>query len=456
MSVKYEEIWQHKIRRDLYVTALDVAIEQQQCLEEGKDLSGMAQEIVELSRVDLEEPANQPLARRFLEKTAGLPQRDGYMYQEPSSLPEIQAAAPPAPELPKISASRADLENKIHGAWLGRCCGCLLGKPVEGWRRPRMWGYLKDSGRWPLNDYFTLRVPAELHERYQLDKNGAFIDTVSGCMPEDDDLNYTTTNLLVMAHSGLDFKPVDVASFWMANIPIAHTYTAERAAYRNFVDLVPPPQSAVVRNPYREWIGAQIRADAFGYVSPGDPRKAAELAWRDACISHVKNGIYGEMWVAAMLAAAFVTNDLPTILSAGLSQIPARSRLAESIQTVMQWKRDGMIYEDAVDQLHQRWDENGRHTWIHTIGNAMVVTIGLLWGELDFERSICRAVQACYDTDCNGATVGSIVGAVLGAHALPSKWTGPIHDTLETGIAGYNRVAISEMARQTIRLIPEG
>src|SRR4028119_1954658 len=115
-----------------------------------------------------------------------------------------------------------------------------------------------------------------------------------------------------------------------------------------------PRPAAAPRAPARACTGAQIRADFFGYVAPGNPELAAEFAWRDACISHVKNGICGEMWAAAMIAAAFVTDDLYTLSEAGLSQIPERCRFAEDVRTVMGWHREGLSYDDASDRIHAK------------------------------------------------------------------------------------------------------
>ena len=124
------------------------------------------------------------------------------------------------------------------------------------------------------------------------------------------------------------FTPQDVADLWLQEIPILHTFTAERVAYRNLCLLIPPPASASHRNVHREWIGAQIRADFWGYSAPGDPELAAEYAWRDASVSHVKNGLYGEMWAAAMIASAFTTDDVEEIIESGrLGRIIAEALL---------------------------------------------------------------------------------------------------------------------------------
>lgn len=431
----------------------DVETERLQCEQEGRILDGVADEFDRVLGLDLNDPANQPAAQALLDETIDLPIRADYPFVEPSDLEGIRAARPSAAPLPQPALTDAELEDRVYGAWTGRCIGCLLGKPAEGWRRPTLWGYLKELNRWPLNDYlrYDLTTP-EMRERLGIGPGRAFADEVDS-MPEDDDTNYTTTGLAILKQYGRDFAPEDVAEFWLNNIPIYHTYTAERTTYKNLVNAIPPTASATFRNPYREWIGAQIRADFFGYVAPGRPELAAEFAWRDASISHVKNGIYGEMWAAAMIAAAFVTDDLHAIVRAGLAQIPQKCRLADAIEGVLEWQEVGCDYDTAVYRLHELWDETRGHDWCHTISNAMIVTIGLLWGEGDFGRSICRAVQPCFDTDCNGATVGSIVGAVLGRKALPAPWADVIHDTLHTGVAGYHVVKLADMARETLQLI---
>lgn len=439
----------------LHVDAGDLATERVQAEEEGRDLTTVAatfEEFAQLPPAEVLLPANQRRAFDLLDRVQELPLRPDYAYDEPSDLEGIRARRRPGPALPSLAMGDEHLLDRLHGAWVGRCCGCLLGKPVEGWRRPRMNGYLSDLGRLPLDRYFTAKVPEEVIARYDLNPgNGALIENVRA-MPEDDDTNYTVVGLSVLQRSGLGFTPGDVAGFWLGNIPAYHVCTAERIAYRNFMNAVDPPASATCRNPYREWIGAQIRADAFGYAAPGNPELAAEYAWRDASISHVKNGIYGEMWVAAMLAAAFVLDDTPAIIRAGLAQVPRQSRLVESVDRVLTWHETGVSYDAACDRVHEGWDEGTAHGWCHTISNAMIVAIGLLWGEGDYALSICRAVQPCFDTDCNGATVGSILGVLRGRKALPEEWTAPIQETLETGIAGYHRVSLGEMARHTLAI----
>ncbi|MBI4976759.1 MAG: ADP-ribosylglycohydrolase family protein [Spirochaetes bacterium] len=431
----------------LSITKGDLAIEREQCLDEGRDFTGVQKEYDTLLKTDLDnDPTLQPRAGAFLDATIALPVQKDYQFREPSDLAGIRAERPDGPRRINISLPDDVLFDNVLGAWLGRCAGCLLGKPVEGWRTERMWGYLKDLGRFPLADYFHSDIPEAVAKKYDV-KGGAFINNVNR-MVEDDDTNYTVTGFVLMKQKGAGFTPDDMADFWMQNIPLLHTCTAERVAYKNFSVGITAPASAAYRNVYREWIGAQIRADFFGYAAMGYPELAADFAFRDASISHVKNGIYGEMWVAAMLAAAPFERDVMNVIRTGLSEIPAKSRLARDIETVIGWHAEGIGYAEAISRIHTQWNEKNGHHWCHTNSNAMIVALGLLWGEGDFEKSVCRAVEACLDTDCNGATVGSVVGMMLGAKALPSKWIAPLNDTLDTGIAGYHRVSISAIAKE--------
>ena len=215
-------------------------------------------------------------------------------------------------------------------------------------------------------------------------------------MERDDDMDYPILGLIALEERGDKFSPRAMANVWMKHMPVNLLYTAERAAYRNFVAGYWPPESATYRNPHREWIGAQIRADMFGYAAPGWPEKAAELAFRDASISHVKNGIYGEMFVAAMLAAAYVTDDIIEIINVGLSEIPANCRLAEAVHDTLGWCQELNDWEAVWDKIKERY---GHYSGVHTINNAALVVLGLYFGNTDYENGIVISVRGDWVID---------------------------------------------------------
>ena len=269
-------------------------------------------------------------------------------------------------------------------------------------------------------------------------------------MDRDDDMDFTILGLLALEHAGADISARSIANMWISKMPFAKVYTAERAAYRNFTQSIWPPKSAAHRNPFREYIGAQIRADIFGYVAPGLPERAAQLAFTDASISHEKNGIYGEMFVAAMIAAAFITDKAEEIIAAGLGEIPANCRLARAVRDTLCWCQQESDWEVAWEKIYEHY---GHYHAVHTINNAALVVMGIYYGCKDFELGIVSSVRAGWDTDCNGATVGSILGIVFGAKALPHKWVGVLNNRLISAVSGETDNQISDLAQRTVELI---
>jgi len=420
--------------------------------DELKELSEQGCETWELERrVELLRNESVPDTREQIEAICDglehLRPAPDFPYDEPSSLDQIRARCPEGPRHIAVPLSTDVLEDKTRGAWLGRIAGCMLGKPVEGWSRSKVADLMEVCDLEELTDYFP--ESPENNRGVELPKGSPVLRGNITHGVRDDDIDYTIVGLRVLEDHGRHFEPRQAAEFWLGHLPYRRTYTAERAAYRNFVNDLWPPQSATHRNPYREWIGAQIRADAFGYSCPGRPEEAASLAFKDACISHVKNGIYGEMWVAAMLATTFVTDDVARVIEVGLTEIPKKCRLAEAIRDVVAWHDEDLTAEEALDNIMEHY---GHYHSVHTINNAAIVARALLWGGKDFSRTVGLAVQAGLDTDCNGATAGSVLGALVGAEAIPRHWVEPLHDRMETAVFGESDLTISGLAARTRRV----
>ena len=431
----------------------ELKTEFRQSIEEGLDLSGREDLFLAVSRMPKCEERER-LADVIFDLVLNAPLTTDYPYVEPSDLEGIRALCKPHPLAGKLPDKEA-LFDKIYGAWLGRIVGCLLGKPVEGIRTNELVPLLKASGNYPMHRYIlSTDITDEMCDTFKFKLRGkCYADTVSG-MPVDDDTNYVVLAQKIVERYSRDFTAERVAHAWLKYQPKDAYCTAERVAFRNFVNGYLPPESAVYKNPYREWVGAQIRGDYFGYINPGNPSLAAEMAFRDASISHVKNGIYGELFISAMIAAAAVTDSTKDILLAGLGEIPTTSRLYEAIADLLRDFENGVTEEEAFKKIHTRFDEHDPHDWCHTISNALIVSAALLYGKGDFGRSICMAVETGFDTDCNGATVGSILGMHSGASAIGDEWTAPLEDKLHTTIFGVGTVSIRACAEQTMAHLP--
>lgn len=340
------------------------------------------------------------------------------------------------------------------GGWRGRAAGCLLGKPVEKIHRTGIREILEATGRWPLDGYFTaVGLPEEVSARWPWNKASrptSLVENIDG-MPEDDDLNYPLLALILLEKHGADFTTDDVAQLWLTELPGGRVFTAERAAYRNLLDGVSPPETATRHNPYREWIGAQIRGDLYGWVRPGDPRAAAELAWRDARLSHTRNGLYGAMYTAALISAACVADDVDTVIDAGLSVVPADSRFAQAVRFARRAAADNADFEACVDRIYERY---GDLHWVHVLNNAALLTAALAASGGDYTAAICKTVVGGWDTDSTGATAGSVLGTLLGAAALPARWIDPLRDRLTTSLPGLNQIGFGELAERTLAQCP--
>ena len=439
--------YEHAEAWDCYQKQLSV--EYRQSMEEGKDVASLKDLFEAADRLPAG-PEKAQIADALFSLVQAAPLRPDFPYREPSDLECIRAERLPGPKLPGTLPDRDSLREKIRGAWYGRIAGCLLGKPIEGMRTDHLHPLLRETGNMPMHRYIrSAELTDALCKEHYLSRDRCWGDRVT-VAPDDDDTNYTVLAQQLICQTGRAFTTEDVGKIWISRQPKSAYCTAERVAYLNLLRGLLPPETAAFQNPYREWIGAQIRGDYFGYICPGAPEAAAELAWRDARLSHVKNGIYGEMYVAAMLAAAAVSELPRLVIEAGLSQIPGASRLYHSVRRLLDDFDRGTDAETCFARIHAQYNEHDPHDWCHTIPNALIVTAALLYGDGDYSRSVCLAVQCGFDTDCNGATTGSITGMMKGFGAIDPAWTEPLHGTLKTALAWTPTFSIEELVDQTL------
>ena len=307
--------------------------------------------------------------------------------------------------------------DKVYGAWYGKCIGCALGDPSAGWPSAKM----RAERGW-VGDY--LREPDA----------------------RNDDINYQIIVLHCIDEYGPGFTSRDLGYEWVQHLELDKTYTAERQALENLHRGLIPPYSARENNPFCDWIGAQMRGEVHGLLAPGNPELAAELAYKDAIISHVKEGVYGEVFNSVMVSLAFVMDDVGEIVNRALGYVPRDSDFASVVRSTVAKCRERGRWEDVLDWIDQAY---GDLHWIHAFPNAAIVVMSLLLGGGDFSKSVSTAASCGWDCDCSTGQVGATVGALIGERAIPARWKEPIAGRLDTDVIGFSSIQLDTLTDWT-------
>ncbi|GAA4652618.1 hypothetical protein GCM10023116_49020 [Kistimonas scapharcae] len=361
------------------------------------------------------------LGARIQQALANAPKDESsvyWQYQAPETFEAIRAACPAVDKLDGDTAGHC-LSEKVYGGWLGQIAGGAYGTALEGFSGEQLNAFYGDR----LNGY--VREPETMN----------------------DDVTYELC-VLEAARKNANFSSQDIAEEWLRYIP--YGWSAEHFALENLRRGIMPPQSGTCLNFYSEWIGAQMRTMVHGMLAPGKPWRAAELAYRDSVISHEKNGVYGGIHAAVLTSLAFIMDDARAVVRASRGYIPDNTLFAHLFDRTVELSEQYGDHREVWQSMKQ--NELRTYNWIHTFPNMVAVVLSLWFCDNNFTRAMRILGDCGEDVDCNAGEVGTVLGVMNPACVTP-EWAEPLADQLETYVPGYEKVRISELARQTVALI---
>jgi hypothetical protein len=154
-------------------------------------------------------------------------------------------------------------------------------------------------------------------------------------------------------------------------------------------------------------------------VAPGDPARAAALAERAARVSHDGVAVDAAVAVAAMESLAFVERDMDRLFDAALAFVPAGSPLRRVYADVRGWAADhGDDWRRTFARIKENYGYDRYGGGCHMIPNHALMVMAWAHAPRDFARAIRVAAMAGWDTDCNCANVGCLMGIKEGLEGI--------------------------------------
>ncbi len=297
--------------------------------------------------------------------------------------------------------TKAELADRILGAWTGKSWGAVIGEPHEYDYQ----GVIYDG-------------PIEVHPQ-----------APSEWLYREDDLYTNMAFLEVLRDKGLDATTADFAAvFTQKNFMLWH---ANGQARQNLLEGIAPELCGhPVYSPHADDIDFQIECDFIGIISPGLPLAARDMAMRAGRLMNYGDGLYAGAYLAQLYTDAFFIDDPVALVTRGLSAIPADCDYAEMIRDCLAWFEEAPgDWRGSWQKLEDKWNHdlcpwaqssNGRFN-IQGHFNGAYIVLALLHGAGDFDLSIEICTRCGQDTDSNVANVGGVLGTMFGFARLPQR-----------------------------------
>lgn len=286
-----------------------------------------------------------------------------------------------------------ELEDKIRGGLIGQIFGNLNGLPHE-------FKYIAEPGK---------------------------VESYTPGLPEgartDDDTDIEWVYLAEMERTGRTLLPPErIGELWRENMN-AGIWCANLYA-RHLLDLgiEPPLTGRIALNPWSTFnISAQFVSESFGHIAPGMPRTAARIG-----IHYTHTAVDGEpiqttQLFTAMIATAFFEKDVEKIVAAGAAALDPRSAIVPIVADVRAWvKEHPGDWRETRRKIRDKYTRHGggmRDRNGYELNTAAILASLLYGGSQDLRESLRLAFNFGWDSDCNAATCGAIVGVILG-----KKW----------------------------------
>ncbi len=294
-----------------------------------------------------------------------------------------------------------EYKRKLKSCFIGKAVGGTLGMPFEG--------------------------NTELREL-------TYYDPVPEEMVANDDLDLQVVCLETIKASGLPVNRRKIAQGYLDHLRGAPDEYG--VMQRNLALDLYPPLSGSFDNKFTGGMGGAIRSELWACLAPGNPALAAALSREDACVDHSDDGVEAAVFLSAIESAAFVESDIQRIVETGLSFLNKDGRLFQALSYTKEALWETGDYIKAREMLLERFYVQN---WTDVSINLSFILLGLLFGNGDFDKSICTAVNCGWDADCTGATIGALMG-ILNPDGIDPKWTKPIGEALilSTGIVGMH------------------